>query len=482
MWWAIVGWGVAQGADLDTWIVAWTAELDGDRGTDGRDEAFDVAIDQTQHVVVAGYLDGDAGLGRTALLATFERHDGSLLWSLREEAGALSATDDVYFGVDFAPASNELAWCGQRAGIDGPEPVDPLTAYFVDARVPDLSGIHFESDPLWSEGFEAVPGTGRDQACRSLDRAGLNLFTTGDVATAGGGRQWITRVQAANSGELEDGATFALADPADVERGLAVAGDPLNTEHAVVGSSSIGETESRAVIRFVEAGGAVRWSDTVESPGDGPATFHDVVYDTARGLVAAVGTYQRGTEAASDRQGFVRIYTAAGQDGSPDAQLTLELTGSPGDDHATSVAFDADGRLLVGGSLADATTGIERWHVVRLSESTGDVLSTWEGPTTSGHSRIQAIAQRDEVLVAVGFVDRGLTVDAGVVMLNPDRDRDGVADIVDQCPDDPDKILQGICDCGVSEVDTDGDGFEDCIDRCPEDPEKTTREGECGCG
>jgi hypothetical protein len=40
--------------------------------------------------------------------------------------------------------------------------------------------------------------------------------------------------------------------------------------------------------------------------------------------------------------------------------------------------------------------------------------------------------------------------------------------VVDNCPDDPDKIDPGICGCGVADTDSDGDGIADCIDNCIE--------------
>jgi len=478
MWW-MLGWcgsGAAHAVELDDWIVAWSTEFDGDRGLDGRDELLGVAIDQTQHVVVTGFVDGEAGLGRTGFLGTFERHDGSLLWFLREEAGALpDATDDVLHAVDFSPGTNELAWCGQLGGLEGPEPVDPVYAYHVDARVPAPSGIHYPSLPLWSDRYEASPGSGGEQACRGLDRAGLTLFTTGDAETSEGGRRWVSRILDAADGAPTT-VTFDLAEPTTREHGHAIAGDGVTGAFVVVGSTRPPAGEAAGAIRFVEPDGAVRWRDTVAE--DGETVLLDVAFDVARGLVAAVGTTQRG----DDLQGIVKVYRAAGLDGAPDPGITVELGSDAGDDHATAVAFDGEGRLLVGGSVADQSTGIERWRVLRLSETTGETLGRWEGPATSGHSRIQALAVRDEVMAVAGFVDRGNTVDAAVTLLGPDADGDGTADIADQCPGDPDKIFQGICDCGVPDDDRDGDDFEDCIDRCPDDPDKATRRGECGCG
>jgi len=64
-----------------------------------------------------------------------------------------------------------------------------------------------------------------------------------------------------------------------------------------------------------------------------------------------------------------------------------------------------------------------------------------------------------------------------------DMDCDGSVDIEDQCPEDPNKIIWGICGCGVveSETDSDKDNTPDCVDGCPNDPNKT-EPGKCGCG
>jgi hypothetical protein len=61
-----------------------------------------------------------------------------------------------------------------------------------------------------------------------------------------------------------------------------------------------------------------------------------------------------------------------------------------------------------------------------------------------------------------------------------DSDGDGVANCQDGCPNDPLKIAPGVCGCGVSDVDTDGDGTSDCHDQCPTDPLKLSP-GQCGC-
>ena len=62
-----------------------------------------------------------------------------------------------------------------------------------------------------------------------------------------------------------------------------------------------------------------------------------------------------------------------------------------------------------------------------------------------------------------------------------DSDGDSVVDCIDGCPSDPSKIAPGDCGCGVSDMDSDFDGTADCNDLCPNDPGKTTA-GICGCG
>ena len=67
---------------------------------------------------------------------------------------------------------------------------------------------------------------------------------------------------------------------------------------------------------------------------------------------------------------------------------------------------------------------------------------------------------------------------------NPNQanaDGDTLGDVCDECPEDPNKIEPGECDCGVVDTDSDGDGMADCYDSCPNDPNKIDS-GICGCG
>ena len=78
------------------------------------------------------------------------------------------------------------------------------------------------------------------------------------------------------------------------------------------------------------------------------------------------------------------------------------------------------------------------------------------------------------------------TIDSfnGTICVNtpgPDADGDGTCDLIDGCPNDPNKIAAGICGCGISDADGDGDGTPNCNDGCPTDPNKIAP-GICGCG
>jgi hypothetical protein len=69
----------------------------------------------------------------------------------------------------------------------------------------------------------------------------------------------------------------------------------------------------------------------------------------------------------------------------------------------------------------------------------------------------------------------------GCGVADTDSDKDGIADCKDGCVTDPAKTAPGICGCGVADTDSDKDGTADCKDGCKTDPAKTAP-GICGCG
>jgi len=61
-----------------------------------------------------------------------------------------------------------------------------------------------------------------------------------------------------------------------------------------------------------------------------------------------------------------------------------------------------------------------------------------------------------------------------------DTNNDQVADCMDQCWNDMKKIEPGVCGCGIDDKDMDMDGTMDCQDECAHDTDKTVA-GVCGC-
>ena len=63
-----------------------------------------------------------------------------------------------------------------------------------------------------------------------------------------------------------------------------------------------------------------------------------------------------------------------------------------------------------------------------------------------------------------------------------DRDRDGLMDNVDKCPDDPEDKDGFVDEDGCPDPDNDADGIKDVVDKCPMDPEDLDKfEDEDGC-
>jgi hypothetical protein len=74
---------------------------------------------------------------------------------------------------------------------------------------------------------------------------------------------------------------------------------------------------------------------------------------------------------------------------------------------------------------------------------------------------------------------RSKKVSAAGAYPHTDSDIYGVTDCIDNCPNDADKVDEGVCGCGDPDSDSDSDGMPDCIDDCPNDANKVD-EGVCG--
>ena len=66
---------------------------------------------------------------------------------------------------------------------------------------------------------------------------------------------------------------------------------------------------------------------------------------------------------------------------------------------------------------------------------------------------------------AVGTDDFGVLADNTPANDGTDNDNDGICNTGDECPDDPNKVEEGLCGCGTPDTDTDGDGTPDCLEQ-----------------
>ncbi len=151
----------------------------------------------------------------------------------------------------------------------------------------------------------------------------------------------------------------------------------------------------------------------------------------------------------------------AGEAGVPNVSVSLYNTGDNG------AAGDADDELI--DSTTTDSSGAYAFSVVAGDyhlefefDGTGTFTMQDAGSSDAADSDVDPDTGQTGVFTVVAGRD-DLTRDAGLV---PDTDGDGTPDSIDQCPDDPNKMLVGVCGCGEADSDTDADGIADCIDNC----------------
>ncbi len=65
--------------------------------------------------------------------------------------------------------------------------------------------------------------------------------------------------------------------------------------------------------------------------------------------------------------------------------------------------------------------------------------------------------------------------------ITPESAEQIISFFIDACPNDPQKIVPGLCGCGVVDPDSDSDGILDCVDPCPNDRfNDADHDGICG--
>lgn len=193
------------------------------------------------------------------------------------------------------------------------------------------------------------------------------------------------------------------------------------------------------------------------------------------------------------------------------AVLQVELIGMQSDDHgdriddATQIPnnnTDVPGRIDTAGDIdvfAFSIPVVERIGIVRMSDMAlgmrprmrvirhdgllvaDELLTSTEDGDVGQYLRIPSSAGAGETYYVeishASAIGTGTySISAGPPMAveledinNIDRDGDGVINELDGCPDNPDKVLPGVCGCGLNDGgDRDGDGILDCVDACPD--------------
>ncbi len=128
---------------------------------------------------------------------------------------------------------------------------------------------------------------------------------------------------------------------------------------------------------------------------------------------------------------------------------------------------------LVGGQILDLNTGVAVVGELPLLFNPGQsetLTYTWP-PLEAGHHVITLTLRFKTVAgTYVSLPDREFVLTLNVTLIL-DRDRDGVPDVSDACPNDPGPEATGGC------PDVDGDGVVDADDCCPDTPGVSTLGG-----
>lgn len=475
MWW--MGWvaaASAQGIALDDWVELGTVTRTGVGS--GDDEATDVAIDQTGHVIVVGSLSGAAGHGTNGYLVTLENSDLSFLWELEIDAGPVGATvpdSDDRIEAIANPGTNDLAFCGRLGSPAGA--AGPLGAYWVVGTQPSTFGIHYPAKDLWSWTLQDGAGS-PDQACFDLERAGPYLFAAGATEYDPDGR-WLAYRLAAADGKADRTITASDGVASADEQALGIAAGRTTGNFVVVGTMANAEGDLDWHVRFYDADGTLVWTDRIDGAAHGDDVAAAVLYDEVEGIVTVAGSVVDDPKSLEPDWLVVQYSAAGAGKGQAGERWRATIEGGT----ATSLAADDAGTIVVGGGIEQG--GAQVWHAAAFDRKSGSPGATWTGPAYPGDARIQGLHYRDDKLALAGYTHDGDKRRFTVVVLEPDSDGDGVSNSADECPDDPEKVVSGICGCGISDADDrDEDETPDCVDRCPDDPDKSISGGVCGCG
>jgi hypothetical protein len=120
---------------------------------------------------------------------------------------------------------------------------------------------------------------------------------------------------------------------------------------------------------------------------------------------------------------------------------------------------------------------------ISLSHTYGGVMTAWRDADDDGYGIDTDCNDTDPAInPGADEICNGVDDDCdGDTEVGFDADNDGTLDCSDNCPNDPNKVVSGVCGCGIPDTDSDSDGTLDCNDNCPNDPNNALS-GVCGCG
>jgi Tol biopolymer transport system component len=240
------------------------------------------------------------------------------------------------------------------------------------------------------------------------------------------------------------------------------------------------------------------WSQARLTPDDDNSSFDVYLYDRVGAALQRVGVTFGGGPVISGNGRFVAFESNATDlvagdtnehrdvfvfDREEDTieRVSVASDGSEGNADSSEPAISQDGRYVLFRSPATTLIGGDTNAVDdvflrdRQAGTTRRISVTPSGNGADGFCREPAITADGALFVfesaAINFVPDDTTGAMDLYLAVRD----------DECPNDPLKVLPGVCGCGTPDVDADQDGTFGCHDGCPDDPGKLAA-GICGCG
>jgi len=467
----------AAAEELDEKIEIWSVTESGVGGDDANDEASGIAIDGDGNYVVVGWLDGDVDHEDDAYMIQYD-NTGAMVWDSTLDGGVIDAyqlsSNDRYYDVAIDGDDN-ICLAGAMSSVDFDR------GYLVQSY--DQTGVW-----LWEDLFQdSVDSPEQDAFGVAVDGATDEVYSAGwSYRAAFISGQWDSFRHLPVTGNRDLGPVFwnqGTEDFApDQAMDIAVGSDGYVVVGTVGvdGGTNADDADRDFHVRKYGPEGGFLWEYTFAG-----GTLADVATGVAiddSDFIYVVGYTNNGTDNAAGAE-FAWVMVKLDPIGYGPAGVPVwELTWNSDyymSERAFDVTIDDDDELIIVGEWDDG--GTKAWRAMRAANYDGAQMSEWNWPAGAGDSAPMAVTTDRDLVAISGYVHNGSDTDFYATVLDVDADEDGVGDSVDECPDDEDKVEEGLCGCGDSDEDSDGDGLEDCNDLCPDDPEKTDDEGACGC-